>query len=280
MLLYEKPYLHPSMKADLAGDSPSLASIHDSLSNEKARFKRVRLSMGETSEQSGQNAEAGQNPHIELEENVKSSYRNMLVSGGHVLGMENNYVEEDEEFICEFDSDDEAMDLASKGCFIYLTNEEKKRHYLTIKLWSPRFRLKEGTVYLVAAWIRLLGMPLEFYDRVVLARIRNAVGRTLKIDRTTSEPSRASSSAKSKGKVLGAVRVVYLEPLIRQKDGAVTGKTIKKTNLAMEIHNVGSDDRNVRIHQPFQQDDLVNSTVINNQDCQMDQMGVGVNGVA
>lgn len=127
MLLYEKPYLHPSMKADLAGDSPSLASIHDSLSNEKARFKRVRLSMGETSEQSGQNAEAGQNPHIELEENVKPSYRNMLVSGGHVLGMENNYVEEDEEFICEFDSDDEAMDLASKGCFIYLTNEEKKR---------------------------------------------------------------------------------------------------------------------------------------------------------
>lgn len=55
-------------------------------------------------------------------------------------------------------------------------------HYLTIRRWSPGFRSEEGTVDSV-----LPGMPLEFYDQVVLTSIGNAIGRMEKIDRTKAD---------------------------------------------------------------------------------------------
>ncbi|XP_021293381.1 uncharacterized protein LOC110423492 [Herrania umbratica] len=58
-------------------------------------------------------------------------------------------------------------------------------HYLTIRRWIPGFRYDEAFIDSVAAWIRLLRLPLEFYDEDVLSRIANKLGRTLKVDRTT-----------------------------------------------------------------------------------------------
>ncbi|XP_021300450.1 uncharacterized protein LOC110428853, partial [Herrania umbratica] len=63
-------------------------------------------------------------------------------------------------------------------------------HYLTIRRWSPNFRSEDASIESVAAWVRLPRRPLEFYDREILSRIGDELGRTVKVDRTTSTVSR------------------------------------------------------------------------------------------
>ncbi|XVF06930.1 hypothetical protein REPUB_Repub06bG0093500 [Reevesia pubescens] len=63
-------------------------------------------------------------------------------------------------------------------------------HYLTIRRWTPGFRSEEATIDSVAAWIRFPGMPLEYYDNTILRRLGDEIGRSVRIDRTTSNMSR------------------------------------------------------------------------------------------
>ncbi|EOY31426.1 Uncharacterized protein TCM_038365 [Theobroma cacao] len=63
-------------------------------------------------------------------------------------------------------------------------------HYLTIRRWTLGFRSEDASIDSVAAWIPLPGMPLEYYDYDVIARIGNELGRTLKIDQTTYQATR------------------------------------------------------------------------------------------
>lgn len=59
-------------------------------------------------------------------------------------------------------------------------------HYLTIRTWHPNFDPAEATIDKVAVWVRLPDLALEYYDTSVLWKIGNKIGKTLKIDRTTS----------------------------------------------------------------------------------------------
>ncbi|KAL4285777.1 hypothetical protein AHAS_Ahas19G0020100 [Arachis hypogaea] len=63
-------------------------------------------------------------------------------------------------------------------------------HYLTIRWWKPEFNPLTATIDTLATWIRLPGLAIEYYNRTILEKIGNIVGRTMKIDMTTENISR------------------------------------------------------------------------------------------
>ncbi|KAF7807476.1 hypothetical protein G2W53_039637 [Senna tora] len=67
-------------------------------------------------------------------------------------------------------------------------------HYLIVQRWRPNFNTRDSEeVSKVAVWIRVPSLPLEFYNAHCLRRVGNLVGKTLKIDPTTSITSRGKS---------------------------------------------------------------------------------------
>jgi hypothetical protein len=58
-------------------------------------------------------------------------------------------------------------------------------HYLTVKEWSPDFHPQSDTIKKVAVWVRISGLPIEYYDARVLKRIGNEIGSTVKVDKNT-----------------------------------------------------------------------------------------------
>ncbi|XP_072058356.1 uncharacterized protein [Arachis hypogaea] len=63
-------------------------------------------------------------------------------------------------------------------------------HYLIVQRWRPFFLTSESAVKKIAAWVRILNLPIELYNHRFLWRIRSAIGTMLKIDRATSIHSR------------------------------------------------------------------------------------------
>jgi hypothetical protein len=58
-------------------------------------------------------------------------------------------------------------------------------HYLTVKQWSPDFHPQSDTIKKVAVWVRIAGLPIEYYDARVLKSIGNKIGSTVKVDKNT-----------------------------------------------------------------------------------------------
>ncbi|KAK2387120.1 zinc ion binding / nucleic acid binding protein [Trifolium repens] len=58
-------------------------------------------------------------------------------------------------------------------------------HYLTVKEWSPDFHPQSDTIKNVAVWVRISGLPIEYYDAKVLKTIGNKIGSTVKVDKNT-----------------------------------------------------------------------------------------------
>ncbi|KAI9077691.1 hypothetical protein K1719_040378 [Acacia pycnantha] len=60
-------------------------------------------------------------------------------------------------------------------------------HYLIVQRWRPNFNPWKADLQCnIAAWIRLLDVPFEFYNVESLRRIGSMVGRMIKVDRSTS----------------------------------------------------------------------------------------------
>jgi hypothetical protein len=57
--------------------------------------------------------------------------------------------------------DDQYAALMDGPWFIY-------DHYLTVKEWSPNFHPASDTIEKVAVWVRISGLPIEYYDSKVL----------------------------------------------------------------------------------------------------------------
>ena len=55
-------------------------------------------------------------------------------------------------------------------------------HYLSIRCWEPNFRAETAKLSATAVWIRLLGLPIEYYEPSVLKDIGLAIGPVLRID--------------------------------------------------------------------------------------------------
>ncbi|MCH83894.1 hypothetical protein A2U01_0004722 [Trifolium medium] len=75
-------------------------------------------------------------------------------------------------------SEDQYEALMNGPWFIY-------DHYLTVKEWCPNFHPASDTITKVAVWVRIAGLPIEFYDAKVLHCIGDRIGRTVKVDKNT-----------------------------------------------------------------------------------------------
>ena len=64
------------------------------------------------------------------------------------------------------------------------------QQFLTIRLWEPEFKASEASFSSVAVWIRLLELPIEYYDLVMLRKIGEAIGPVLRIDAHTANGAR------------------------------------------------------------------------------------------
>ncbi|KAJ1377585.1 Endonuclease/exonuclease/phosphatase superfamily [Sesbania bispinosa] len=58
-------------------------------------------------------------------------------------------------------------------------------HYVVIQRWRPGFLPFQDNLQRVSVWIRVPGLPIEFYDKTVLYRIGNVLGKTVKLDTNT-----------------------------------------------------------------------------------------------
>ncbi|XP_065634508.1 uncharacterized protein LOC136069677 [Quercus suber] len=56
------------------------------------------------------------------------------------------------------------------------------QQFLAIRKWEPEFKAEEATLSSVAVWIRLPGLPIEFYEPTILKKIGRAIGPVLRID--------------------------------------------------------------------------------------------------
>ena len=55
-------------------------------------------------------------------------------------------------------------------------------HYLSIRCWEPNFRAETAKLSVAAVWIRLSGLPIEYYESSVLKDIGLAIRPVLRID--------------------------------------------------------------------------------------------------
>src|ERR1044072_5494183 len=55
-------------------------------------------------------------------------------------------------------------------------------HCLMIQQWKPGFRPTDDALGKVAVWVRVPGLPIEFYGKHFLWRIGNTLGRMIRID--------------------------------------------------------------------------------------------------
>nr|POE64126.1 uncharacterized protein CFP56_08497 [Quercus suber] len=63
-------------------------------------------------------------------------------------------------------------------------------HFLSIKPWEPNFHLESANVTSVAVWIRLNGLPIEYYNLEALLQIGKATGNVLRVDTHTANEAR------------------------------------------------------------------------------------------
>lgn len=63
-------------------------------------------------------------------------------------------------------------------------------HYLTVQKWYPDFDCDNASISKIPIWVCVPKLAMEFFDKDILARIGNSVGRTLRVDETTYNAER------------------------------------------------------------------------------------------
>jgi hypothetical protein len=89
------------------------------------------------------------------------------------------------------------IDLGFEYFLVYFSNEEDYTkaledgpwliydHYLIAREWTPNFHPNNATIEKAAVWVRISGLPIEYYDAKVLHYIGNRIGKTVKVDKNT-----------------------------------------------------------------------------------------------
>jgi hypothetical protein len=89
------------------------------------------------------------------------------------------------------------IDLGYEYFLVDFTNEEDYTkaledgpwliydHYLITREWTPNFHPNNATIEKAAVWVRISGLPIEYYDAKILHYIGNRIGQTVKVDRNT-----------------------------------------------------------------------------------------------
>ena len=58
-------------------------------------------------------------------------------------------------------------------------------HYLMVQRWHPEFDPSNEEFKKIAIWVRILGLHLEYYNKIFLSCIGKIVGRTSKVNMQT-----------------------------------------------------------------------------------------------
>ena len=61
---------------------------------------------------------------------------------------------------------------------------------VTTQRWKPGFDPKEENITYMTSWVRINGLNVEFFRFVVLEKINNLIGLTVKVDSHTMSQSR------------------------------------------------------------------------------------------
>ncbi|CAN1124661.1 hypothetical protein LINPERHAP2_LOCUS2464 [Linum perenne] len=65
-------------------------------------------------------------------------------------------------------------------------------HYVVIQDWRPYFQPEDSPISTLRVWVRLPGIPLEYFDATILTIIDNRIGKMVILDNTTLEGSRGN----------------------------------------------------------------------------------------
>ena len=63
-------------------------------------------------------------------------------------------------------------------------------HFLSVRPWEPDFKPESANVSSIALWIRLSGLPIEYYNAKALQHIGKDIGNVLRIDTFMATESR------------------------------------------------------------------------------------------
>ncbi|XP_031120209.1 uncharacterized protein LOC116023354 [Ipomoea triloba] len=95
-----------------------------------------------------------------------------------LIALENDY------FLVKFGSDEDLAFAMFEGPWMILD------HYLIVKEWVPNFDPMSDATEKVLVWVRFSNLPVEYYNLLTMRKIGNKLGRTVRIDHTTSLVSR------------------------------------------------------------------------------------------
>lgn len=62
-------------------------------------------------------------------------------------------------------------------------------NYLTIRKWTPNF-VAEAPIKVLTAWVRILNLSVEYFDRNFLHKVGSKISKVLRIDKTTAQAER------------------------------------------------------------------------------------------
>ncbi|CAN1140460.1 hypothetical protein LINPERHAP2_LOCUS11874 [Linum perenne] len=65
-------------------------------------------------------------------------------------------------------------------------------HYVVIPEWIPYFQPVETLLSTLRVWVRLPGIPFEYFDSAILKLIRDCIGKIVRTDNTTLEGIRCN----------------------------------------------------------------------------------------
>ena len=60
-------------------------------------------------------------------------------------------------------------------------------HYLIVRQWDLNFDSNQANIEKVTVWIRILSLPMKYFDEKFLIFLGNQISKTLKVDATTME---------------------------------------------------------------------------------------------
>ena len=66
-----------------------------------------------------------------------------------------------------------------------------EEHFLMVRAWEPNFKLANAVCNMVAVWIRLSKLSIEYYYPRVLREVGNAIGPVLWVDSNIASEARA-----------------------------------------------------------------------------------------
>lgn len=66
-------------------------------------------------------------------------------------------------------------------------------HYLTIRRWIPNFIVDDNSIRFLTVWLRILSLPVEYFDTTFLPKRGEKVDKIARVDKQTTTAERGNS---------------------------------------------------------------------------------------